>query len=437
MAMSARFGRRVLAAAPAGLRSRAVHLKASLADVPESMLANKRVLVRVDFNVPQDKATGEITDTTRLEEALPTIRHLQQAGSRVVLCSHLGRPKGERNEKFSLAPIATKLSALLDTPVNFSEDCIGAPAEATVAATGSGEVCLLENLRFYAEEEKNDEEFCKSLSTLADFYVNDAFGTAHRAHASTAGVTQFVSGGAVSGFLLEKELKFLMGAVAVPKRPFAAIVGGAKVSTKLPVLDSLLGKCDKIIIGGAMMFTFFKARGLPVGSSLVEDDQLEIATKLVEQAEKKGVKLVFPVDAVVAKESWKEDPAAYNEGVQVTDDESIPDGWMGLDIGPKSIELLQAEIGECQTVVWNGPMGAFELDDFAAGTAAVANTMAEITANGATTIVGGGDSVAAVKQMGLGPAMSHVSTGGGASLELLEGKVLPGVAALDEKEKYT
>ena len=400
----------------------------------------------------QDKATGEITDTTRLEEALPTIRHLQQAGSRVVLCSHLGRPKGERNEKFSLAPVCVLCCRPEPSPVPLCgrgvlsfcvclrsrSDCdqavrvarharqllgglhrrsgalprqpnIGRPpnppryvqrtkrharyplhdfqAEATVAATGSGEVCLLENLRFYAEEEKNDEEFCKSLSTLADFYVNDAFGTAHRAHASTAGVTQFVSGGAVSGFLLEKELKFLMGAVAVPKRPFAAIVGGAKVSTKLPVLDSLLGKCDKIIIGGAMMFTFFKARGLPVGSSLVEDDQLEIATKLVEQAEKKGVKLVFPVDAVVAKESWKEDPAAYNEGVQVTDDESIPDGWMGLDIGPKSIELLQAEIGECQTVVWNGPMGAFELDDFAAGTAAVANTMAEITANGATTIV--------------------------------------------------
>jgi phosphoglycerate kinase len=226
-------------------------------------------------------------------------------------------------------------------------------ASTAVDATGPGEICLLENLRFHKQEEKNDPEFCQSLATLADFYVNDAFGTAHRAHASTAGVAAHVDG-AVSGFLLETELKFLMGAVEVPNRPFAAIVGGAKVSTKLPVLDSLLGKCDKIIIGGAMMFTFFKARGLSVGASLVEDDQLEIATQLVEQAEKRGVKLVFPVDAIVAKESWKDDPAAYSEGVQVTDDESIPDGWMGLDIGPKSIELLQAEIGECQTVVWNG-----------------------------------------------------------------------------------
>ena len=231
-----------------------------------------------------------------------------------------------------------------------------------MSATGPGEVCLLENLRFYAQEEKNDPEFCKSLATVADFYVNDAFGTAHRAHASTAGVAAYIDG-AVSGFLLEKELKFLIGAVEVPTPPFAAIVGGAKVSTKLPVLDSLLGKCDKIVIGGAMMFTFFKARGLSVGASLVEDDQLEIATQLVEQAEKQGVKLVFPVDAVAAKESWKEDPAGYSEGTMVTEDESIPDGWMGLDIGPKSVELLQAEIGECQTVVWNG-VSSFHLAHF-------------------------------------------------------------------------
>jgi len=306
-------------------------------------------------------------------------------------------------------------------------------AEATVAATGPGEVCLLENLRFYKEEEKNDEDFCKSLSEHADFYVNDAFGTAHRAHASTAGVAQFVSGGAVSGFLLEKELKFLMGAVEVPKRPFAAIVGGAKVSTKLPVLDSLLSKCDKIIIGGAMMFTFFKARGLPVGSSLVEDDQLEIASQLIEQAEKQGVKLVFPVDAIVAKESWKEDPAAYNEGIQVTDDESIPDGWMGLDCGPASNAAFHEAVARSKIIVWNGPMGVFEYEPFEHGTRKLMESVVGVTETGCVSIIGGGDTATCCKKFKTESKVAHVSTGGGASLELLEGKSLPGVAALSGK----
>lgn len=309
-------------------------------------------------------------------------------------------------------------------------------AEATVAATGPGEVALLENVRFYKGEEKNDEEFSKQLAAHGDFFVNDAFGTAHRAHASTAGVVPFIDGGAVSGFLLKKELDFLMGAVEQPKRPFAAIVGGAKVSTKLPVLDSLLDKCDKIVIGGAMMYTFFMAQGISVGSSLVEEDQLDIAKDLISQAAAKGVKLVFPIDSIVAQDAWKDDPAAYSSGVEATEAEAVQDGWMGLDIGPKSIALLKQEIGECGTVVWNGPMGAFEFEDFAAGTREIALTLAEITKGGSITIVGGGDSVAAIKQMGIADAMSHVSTGGGASLELLEGKVLPGVAALDEAEKF-
>lgn len=336
----------------------------------------------------------------------------------------MGRPKDGPEDKFRLNPIVPRLSELLGKPVLKADDCIGAPVEAKLKEMSNGQVLLLENVRFYKEETKNDPEFAKKLATPADIYVNDAFGTAHRAHASTEGVTKYLSP-SVAGFLLQKELDYLDGAVSNPKKPFCAIVGGSKVSSKIGVIDSLMEKCDKIVIGGGMVFTFYKARGLPVGASLVEEDKLDLAKELEAKAKAKGVQLILPCDVVVA------DKFAPDANTKIVDVNSIPDGWMGLDIGPKSIAEIQAALGDCKTVIWNGPMGVFEFDAFAKGTFAIADTLSKMS--DCITIIGGGDSVAAVEKAGVADKMSHISTGGGASLELLEGKILPGVAALNEK----
>lgn len=383
--------------------------------------------MRVDFNVPMSKTeTGVITDDTRIKEALPTITFLSNAGSKVVLASHSGRPKGQVNEKMRLAPAAKRLSELIGKPVVAVPDCIGPEVESAVAKMKSGDVVMLENARFYKDEEKNTPEFCKKLadSTKATVYVNDAFGTAHRAHATTEGVAKLIPY-KVAGFLLEKELKFLKSAVDAPKRPFAAIVGGAKVSTKIPVIESLIGKCDKIFVGGGMIFTFYKAMGLKIGKSMVEDDFVPMAKDLMEKAQKKGVKFFLPTDVILADDFSAD---AQTKTASVKD---IPDGWMGLDIGPDTVQTFKKEILECKTVVWNGPMGVFEFQKFAQGTFAVAHVLADVTAAGGTTVIGGGDSVAAVGKAKLNDKMSHISTGGGASLEMLEGKELPGVAILD------
>merc|ERR1711988_211637 len=366
-----------------------------------------------------------ITDDTRIRASIPTIKHLVGSGAKVLLTSHLGRPKDGPEDKFSLAPVAALLSELLGQDVTFVKDCIGEPVKEAVATMTPGSVALLENVRFYKEETKNEPEFAKKLAANADLFVNDAFGTAHRAHGSTEGVTKYLSP-SVAGFLLQKELDYLQGAVAEPKRPFAAIVGGSKVSSKIGVIESLMEKVDTIVIGGGMVFTFLKARGLEVGSSLVEDDQLDLAKKLEKIAEEKGIKFILPSDVVVA------DKFAPDANTQTVSVDSIPDGWMGLDNGPEATKEIQEELAKCKTIIWNGPMGVFEMEAFAKGTFDVADTLAEATGNGCITIVGGGDSVAAVEKAGLGPKMSHISTGGGASLELLEGKVLPGVAALNE-----
>ncbi|MBF2097093.1 MAG: phosphoglycerate kinase [Gloeomargaritaceae cyanobacterium C42_A2020_066] len=407
--------------------------KKSIASLTADSLQGKRVLVRVDFNVPLD-AQGQITDDTRIRAALPTIRYLADAGAKVLLCSHLGRPisknkeTGEvtiQREGNSLAPAAERLGSLLGQPVPQASDCIGPAVAAAVEALAPGQVILLENVRFYPEEEKNVASFAQSLASLADLYVNDAFGTAHRAHASTAGVTSYLSP-CVAGFLVEKELQYLQGAIEVPQRPLAAIIGGSKVSSKISVIEKLLEKCDKLLLGGGMIFTFFKARGLSVGKSLVEDDKLDLAKALEAKAQERGVELLLPTDVVVA------DRFAPDAAAQTVPVDQIPEGWMGLDIGPDSIQAFQAALASCRTVIWNGPMGVFEFDRFAAGTEAIARTLADLTPQGATTIIGGGDSVAAVEKVGMAAAMSHISTGGGASLELLEGKVLPGIAALDD-----
>jgi len=366
----------------------------------------------------------KITDDTRIRASVATIQYLLDNGARVAVSSHLGRPKNGPEDKFSLAPCAARLSELLKTDVKMCNDCIGEETTKIVNGLKNGEVCLLENVRFYKEEEKNDKEFAKKLAAPFDMYVNDAFGTAHRAHGSTAGVTEFLSP-SVAGFLLQKELDYLEGAVKEPKRPFAAIVGGSKVSSKIGVIDSLMEKCDKLIIGGGMVFTFLKARGLGVGSSLVEEDKLDLAKELEAKAEKKGVKFILPTDVILA------DKFAADANTKVATVEKIEDGWMGLDNGPESTKMIQKELSECKTIIWNGPMGVFEFEKFAAGTFDVAKTLAECTGKGAITIIGGGDSVAAVEKAGLADKMSHISTGGGASLELLEGLVLPGVAALD------
>lgn len=398
--------------------------KKTLANLSASDVNGKRVLVRADFNVPLD-ANKAITDDTRIRAAVPTIQDLVNKGAKVILSSHFGRPKGQVNEDMRLDPVAVRLSEVLGQQVIKCNDCIGDEVAAKINAMQPGQVALLENVRFYAEEEKNDPEFAKKLAANADLYVNDAFGTAHRAHASTEGVTQYLRP-SVAGFLIEKELQFLQGAIENPQRPLAAIVGGSKVSSKIGVIETLLSKVDKLLIGGGMIFTFYKARGLNVGSSLVEEDKLELARTLEVMAKEKGVELLLPTDVVVA------DSFSADANAQTVSLENIPDGWMGLDIGPDSIKVFQAALQSCKTVIWNGPMGVFEFDKFAAGTDAIAHTLAGLTGQGTCTIIGGGDSVAAVEKVGVADKMSHISTGGGASLELLEGKVLPGIAALDD-----
>ncbi len=398
--------------------------KKALADLSASDVSGKRVLVRADFNVPLDDA-GNITDDTRIRAALPTIQDLISKGAKVILASHFGRPKGKVVESMRLTPVAKRLSEKLGQEVIKCDDCIGEEVAAKIAAMENGQVALLENVRFYDGETSNDPAFAKQLAANADLYVNDAFGTAHRAHASTAGVTEYLSP-AVAGSLIEKELKYLQSTVDNPQRPLAAIVGGSKVSSKIGVIDTLLDKVDKIFIGGGMIFTFYKARGLSVGDSLVEEDKLALATELEAKAKAKGVDFLLPTDVVLA------DKFAADANTQTASVESIPDGWMGLDIGPDSVKVFQDALADCKSVIWNGPMGVFEMEKFAAGTEAIAHTLADLTDTGCITIIGGGDSVAAVEKVGLADKMSHISTGGGASLELLEGKTLPGIAALDD-----
>lgn len=381
-------------------------------------VAGKRVLVRVDFNVPLDKA-GQITDDTRIRAALPTIEYLRDKDAKVIVCSHLGRPKGKVAEEFRLTPVAKRLSELLGTTVQKTDDCVGPEVEKAVAAMKPGDVLLLENLRFHPEEEANDPGFAKQLAALADIYVNDAFGAAHRAHASTEGVARFLP--AVAGFLMERELTFLGKALADPTRPFVAVLGGAKVSDKIGVIENLLPKVDWLIVGGGMANTFLKALGYEVGASLVEEDKVELAKDLLQRA---GKKLMLPVDVVIA------DAFAADAQHQTVPVDKVLPGWRILDIGPRSVEAFDAVLRKAKTVVWNGPMGVFEFPAFAAGTVAIAKCLAETDA---TTIIGGGDSAAAVEQAGVADKMTHISTGGGASLEFLEGRVLPGVAALQDK----
>ncbi|MCR3759377.1 phosphoglycerate kinase [Clostridium felsineum] len=383
---------------------------------------NKRVLVRCDFNVPLKD--GVITDENRLNGALPTIKYLSEHGGKVILCSHLGKAKGPDPSK-TLAPVAKRLSELLGREVKFAADdtVVGENAKKAVAELKEGEIVLLENTRFRPEEGKNDDVFSKELASLADVYVNDAFGTAHRAHCSTVGVTKFVDT-AVCGYLIQKELKFLGSAVENPVRPFVAILGGAKVSDKINVINNLLEKVDTLIIGGGMAYTFLKAQGYTIGTSLLEADKVDYSKEMMEKAKAKGVKLLLPVDNIVGAE-FKEDTKPVT-----TEDANIPEGFMGLDIGPKTQKLYADAIKEAKTVVWNGPMGVFEFENFAKGTKDVAKAMAEADA---TTVIGGGDSAAAVNQLGFGDKMTHISTGGGASLEFLEGKELPGIVALNDK----
>lgn len=398
--------------------------KKALADLSASDVSGKRVLVRADFNVPLDDA-GNITDDTRIRAALPTIRDLTSKGAKVILASHFGRPKGKVVDSMRLTPVANRLSEKLGKDVIKCDDCIGDEVASKVSNMKNGDVLLLENVRFYEGETSNDADFAKKLAANADMYVNDAFGTAHRAHASTAGVTEYLSP-SVAGLLIEKELKFLQETVDNPQRPLAAIVGGSKVSSKIGVIEALLDKVDKIFIGGGMIFTFYKARGMNVGGSLVEEDKLELAKKLEAKAKEKGVDFLLPTDVIVA------DKFAADANTQTVSVDNIPDGWMGLDIGPDSVKTFQDALADCKSVIWNGPMGVFEMEAFAKGTTGIATTLAGLTDKGCITIIGGGDSVAAVEQAGLADQMSHISTGGGASLELLEGKTLPGIAALDD-----
>nr|ADV16380.1 cytosolic phosphoglycerate kinase 2 [Helianthus annuus] len=396
--------------------------KKSVSSLKEADLKGKRVFVRADLNVPLDD-TFKITDDTRIRAAVPTIKYLMSNGARVILSSHLGRPKGV-TPKYSLKPLVPRLSELLGVEVKMADDCVGPEVEKLVAGIPEGGVLLLENVRFYKEEEKNDPEFAKKLASLADLYVNDAFGTAHRAHASTEGVAKYLKP-SVAGYLMQKELDYLVGAVSNPTKPFAAIVGGSKVSSKIGVIESLLEKVNILVLGGGMIFTFYKAQGYKVGSSLVEEDKLDLATSLIEKAKAKGVSLLLPSDVVIA------DKFAADANSKVVPAKEIPDGWMGLDIGPDSIKSFSETLDTTKTVIWNGPMGVFEFEKFAAGTEAIAKKLAELSGKGVTTIIGG-DSVAAVEKVGLADKMSHISTGGGASLQLLEGKTLPGVLALNE-----
>ncbi|MGE5587705.1 MAG: phosphoglycerate kinase [Clostridia bacterium] len=392
--------------------------KATIRDVDVS---GKRVLVRVDFNVPMD-ANREITDDTRIKAALPTIKYLIDRGAKVILASHLGRPKGKPADEFRMDPVARRLSELLGKPVRKLDECVGDKVEASVAAMNGGDVVLLENLRFHAEEEANDEGFSRALAGLADLYVNDAFGTAHRAHASTAGVARFLP--AVAGFLMEKEIDVMGKALADPERPFVAILGGAKVKDKVGVVRNLLDKVDTLMIGGGMAYTFLKAQGLEVGQSILEADKIDLAKELMEKAKARGVRFMLPSDVVVA------DRFAEDAKTRVVPVDRIPQDWQALDIGPETVAKFGREIAGARTVVWNGPMGVFEMKPFAEGTRGVAKALAE---SKAVTIVGGGDSAAALEEMGFADKVTHVSTGGGASLEFLEGKELPGVAVLKDK----
>ena len=392
--------------------------KKSVEDIDVS---GKKVIVRCDFNVPQDE-TGRITDDKRIVAALPTIKYLLEHNAAVILCSHLGRPKGEFKMKYSLAPVAERLSELLGKEVKLAKDVIGEDAKKLASELKCGEAMLLENVRFHKEEEKNDPAFAKELASMAEIYVNDAFGTAHRAHASTAGIADYLP--AVCGFLINKEISIMGKALANPVRPFVAILGGAKVSDKIGVINNLIEKCDTIIIGGGMSYTFMKAMGKEIGTSLCEDDKLDLAKDLMAKAEAKGVKLLLPIDTVCADHFAADaTPVVYEAG-------ALPADMMGLDIGPKTVELFSEAVKDAGTVVWNGPMGVFENPTLAAGTIAVARALAETDA---TTIIGGGDSAAAVMQLGYADQITHISTGGGASLEFMEGKELPGVACLLDK----
>ncbi len=383
----------------------------------------KKVLVRCDFNVPIDSETGKITDNRRIRAALPTIQYLLDHNAKVILCSHLGRPKGEFNLKYSLKPVAEELSKLLNKDVKLAKDVIGESAKGLTSNMKEGDIVLLENVRFHKEEEQNDPEYSKALASMAEIYVNDAFGTAHRAHSSTTGVADYLP--AVSGFLIEKELEFLGGALENPKHPFVAILGGAKVSDKIGVIENLLDKVDTLIIGGGMAYTFYKAQGHHIGTSICEEDKLDLAKSILEKAQEKGVKLLLPVDNHVSSEY------SNNGEEKMVDSTEIPDGFMGLDIGPKTIEKFEEAVKDAKTVVWNGPLGVCEFDKFATGTKAVATMLSKLDA---ITIIGGGDSAAAIEKLGLADKMTHISTGGGASLEFLEGKTLPGIACLQDKE---
>ena len=385
-------------------------------------VTGKKVLVRCDFNVPLDKETGKITDNRRIRAAIPTIEYLIDHNAKVILCSHLGRPKGEFNLKYSLKPVAEELSKLLGKEVKLAKDVIGEDAEKLTSEIKEGEVVLLENVRFHKEEEENDPEFAKKLASFAEIYVNDAFGTAHRAHASTAGVADYLP--AVSGFLIEKELEFLGNALDNPERPFVAILGGAKVSDKIGVIENLLDKVDTLIIGGGMAYTFYKAQGHSIGTSICEEDKIDLANDILNKAKEKNVEILLPIDNHVSAEYSNEAEDKYIDSVE------IPEGFMGLDIGPKTIELFKNAIKNAKTVVWNGPLGVTEFSKFEEGTKAIAEALAEAEA---VTVIGGGDSAAAVEKFGLADKMTHISTGGGASLEFLEGKVLPGIACLNNK----
>ena len=391
--------------------------KKSITDID---VKGKRVLARCDFNVPMQD--GVITDVKRITGAMPTTKYLSEHGAKVILCSHMGRPKGEFNMKYSLAPVAAKISEYLGKPVIMASDVIGEDAKAKAAALKDGDVMLLENVRFHKEEEKNDPEFAKELASMAEIFVNDAFGTAHRAHASTEGVSHYLP--SVCGFLIQKELDVMGGALEKPEHPFVAILGGAKVSDKIGVINNLIEKVDTLIIGGGMAYTFLKAKGFSIGSSLCEADKLDLALELLAKAEKKGVKLLLPVDNRLGD---KYDPEC---NFMLVSSDEIPDGWMGLDIGPATEALFADAIKDAKTVVWNGPMGVSEWDKFASGTRAVAQAVAD---SGAVSIIGGGDSAAAIEKLGFADKVTHISTGGGASLEFLEGLVLPGIACLEDK----
>lgn len=398
-----------------------VMAKKTIQDVDVS---GKKVMMRVDFNVPVEN--GIITDDNRIIEALPSINYVLENGGLVILMSHFGRPKSADDKEFSLKIVADYLETKVTTKVHFADDCIGEAAESVIAAAKFGEIVLLENVRFHNGETKNDIEFSKSLASLGDLFINDAFGSSHRAHSSVAGITEFLQP-AAAGFLLEKEIRYLSDSVNAPKRPFVAVLGGAKVSDKIPVIANLINKVDTIIVGGGMTYTFYKAKGLPIGNSLLEEDRVELAASLMKTASEKGVNLLLPIDSVVSQQFSNDAP------FKTVDEDGIEDGWLALDIGPKSSELFSKTISEAGTVIWNGPMGVFEMENFSKGTFAVAQALADATAKGTISIIGGGDSAAAIKKAGLDQSVTHVSTGGGASLEYLEGKELPGIASLTEK----